>query len=397
MKICIDPGLGLSNRTPGLYEPGATHTEGTTRFQETDIALKYALTLKDGLRARQIGVFMTRDDAIDPCPVGRRAARAEEVGCDMLISIHPNGIETLDRDVDAGDVEERVGQRRCGRGRAGFAHAADVAEGAVVLQDRDLETRGRVDPQRVIVPEIGLDRLLILERDRPLHGGGQAVDHRARHLRLDDAGVHRKAGIAGDPGAGQTDAALDILHFDHLGHRGAEGIAERHAAPEAGALQSVPARHLGHLVQKRSRWRMGVRHQVAPEGQRISACGMGHLVDEAFQKEGIHRIADRPPKAKRHGQVGNVAVIAIMRQAVGLVEPALDRRAIRAGRGKAGQPDYPARHRFWPDPARARARCRQTRGCRNGRPAGRGADRRASQDRRPLARLPDRIAQDQIP
>jgi hypothetical protein len=35
MKVCVDPGHGMSNSTPGVFDSGATHTEnGTGRFLE---------------------------------------------------------------------------------------------------------------------------------------------------------------------------------------------------------------------------------------------------------------------------------------------------------------------------------------------------------------------------
>ena len=106
MKICIDPGHGMSNRSANVYDPGATHTEGTTRHEEASVALKYGLTLKDAFRANGISVYMTRDDASDQTPVGSRAERAETAGCDAFISLHlndfdddaANGTETLYRD-----------------------------------------------------------------------------------------------------------------------------------------------------------------------------------------------------------------------------------------------------------------------------------------------------------
>lgn len=109
MKICIDPGHGMSNRQPGIFDPGATHMENGFRFHESAMALRYALAVKDALRARQIDVFMTRDDEQDHAPVVRRAAMAQAAGCDALISIHLNdaesdaahGTEVLYRDDEA--------------------------------------------------------------------------------------------------------------------------------------------------------------------------------------------------------------------------------------------------------------------------------------------------------
>lgn len=93
IKICIDPGHGMSNRSMGVFDPGAVHVEGSTRFEEATIALKYALTLKDEFRARGTDIFMTRDDAEDHAPVGQRAANAKNAGCGMLISLHLNDFD----------------------------------------------------------------------------------------------------------------------------------------------------------------------------------------------------------------------------------------------------------------------------------------------------------------
>jgi N-acetylmuramoyl-L-alanine amidase len=51
------------------------------------------LALKDTFRAQAVDVFMTRDDATDHAPVGRRAAMAKNAGCDVLISLHLNDLD----------------------------------------------------------------------------------------------------------------------------------------------------------------------------------------------------------------------------------------------------------------------------------------------------------------
>lgn len=94
MKVCVDPGHGLSNRTSGVFDPGCTHTEGNFAFRESDIVLKYGLTLKDVLRARSIEVFMTRDDDTDHAPVGKRATNAKAAGCTVFVSIHVNDADS---------------------------------------------------------------------------------------------------------------------------------------------------------------------------------------------------------------------------------------------------------------------------------------------------------------
>ncbi len=90
MKVCIDPGHGMSNRQMGIFDPGATHVENGFLFQEADIVLRYGLALKDVFRANQIDVFMTRDDATDHTPLRSRAKMAEDAGCKVLISLHIN-------------------------------------------------------------------------------------------------------------------------------------------------------------------------------------------------------------------------------------------------------------------------------------------------------------------
>lgn len=93
MKVCIDPGHGMSNRKLGVFDPGATHVENGFRFQEAAIALRYGLTLKDQFRASGHEVFMTRDDDQDHAPVSRRASNAKSANCEVFISLHLNDVE----------------------------------------------------------------------------------------------------------------------------------------------------------------------------------------------------------------------------------------------------------------------------------------------------------------
>jgi N-acetylmuramoyl-L-alanine amidase len=101
MKICLDAGHGMGNRTPGVYDPGATHRG----IQEADIALTWALTGKFILPSFGIQTFLTRDDAQDSTPVGRRDDMAKANNCTHLLSIHCNayngsasGVEVFYRD-----------------------------------------------------------------------------------------------------------------------------------------------------------------------------------------------------------------------------------------------------------------------------------------------------------
>lgn len=117
MKIAIDAGHGMSNRTPGVFDPGAV----SAGFREADIALGYAKGLRGALQALGIGSWMTREDNNTPCPVGQRARQAEAAGCTAFVSLHLNafpsreaaGVEVLYRDVDkdaplAGRLQRRL-------------------------------------------------------------------------------------------------------------------------------------------------------------------------------------------------------------------------------------------------------------------------------------------------
>jgi N-acetylmuramoyl-L-alanine amidase len=93
MKVAIDPGHGLGNRTPGVFDSGATHREGDTTFQEADITLQYGLELRQALASRHLSNFMTRADRNDAAPVVQRASRARDEGCDVFVSFHLNDAE----------------------------------------------------------------------------------------------------------------------------------------------------------------------------------------------------------------------------------------------------------------------------------------------------------------
>lgn len=116
MKVCIDPGHGMSNRQLGVFDPGATHVENGFLFQEAEIALRYALSLKDVFRSKGVEVFLTRDDSTDHTPVGERANMAKKAGCDLLISLHlndfdddsANGVEVLFRDAEDKPLAQKL-------------------------------------------------------------------------------------------------------------------------------------------------------------------------------------------------------------------------------------------------------------------------------------------------
>lgn len=167
MLICVDPGHGMGNRRPNISDPGAVWDEAGVRFEEAAIVLQYGLALRDALRAAGHEVFMTRDDAQDPCPVAQRAGNAEKVGAKLLISLHLNsaanpdgsvndtahGVETLFRDepdralavalnnavVQATGLRDRGPKQRDGLAVLSFKGPAALIELGFIPNDRDRE------------------------------------------------------------------------------------------------------------------------------------------------------------------------------------------------------------------------------------------------------------------
>lgn len=97
-RLAIDPGHGLGNRKPGVYDGGA-ESHGV---HEADVVLAFALTIKFIFKAAGFDVFLTRDEASDVTPVSKRDDMAKAAGCTHFISLHLNegggtGTETFYR------------------------------------------------------------------------------------------------------------------------------------------------------------------------------------------------------------------------------------------------------------------------------------------------------------
>ena len=101
VKLAIDAGHGMGNRSAGVYDSGAT-AAGVT---EASIVLFVALTVGYVMKQVSIPVWYTRTNGADPDPVSSRAARAAAAGCTHFLSLHCNcadgratGTETFYRD-----------------------------------------------------------------------------------------------------------------------------------------------------------------------------------------------------------------------------------------------------------------------------------------------------------
>lgn len=86
IRVAIDPGHGMSNRTPGRFDPGAVNL--LRRIRECDLALEWAKTLKFILHGKGIQTFYTRYNNEFQAPLGVRASRAMQAGCTHFISLH---------------------------------------------------------------------------------------------------------------------------------------------------------------------------------------------------------------------------------------------------------------------------------------------------------------------
>ncbi len=101
VKLAIDPGHGMSNRSPHQYDPGAVGGG----VAEADIALKWALTIAYILPLEfSIPVWLSRANEYDSAPLALRVQRGFEAGCTHWISLHcnsyffaANGTETVCR------------------------------------------------------------------------------------------------------------------------------------------------------------------------------------------------------------------------------------------------------------------------------------------------------------
>lgn len=144
MRLAIDPGHGLSNRAPGVYDPGVV----AGGVAEADVALLWALAGRHILRRAGLLTWLTRDDDDDDAPLADRVHQARQAGCTHLISLHCNG------SADPG----ATGTETYYRDQADQELAA-VAQGAGLyalgLRDRGLRREAQSQHSRLAILEFG--------------------------------------------------------------------------------------------------------------------------------------------------------------------------------------------------------------------------------------------------
>ncbi len=129
MKVAIDAGHGMGNRTPGVFDPGAVGNG----HQEATITLAWAHTLADACRQAGHDVYLTREDQRTETPLDARVGRAVAADCDVFVSIHCNAAVT-----EASNGTETLHAIRYQR-FAAAVHRAAVAE--LGLRDRGVKLR----------------------------------------------------------------------------------------------------------------------------------------------------------------------------------------------------------------------------------------------------------------
>ena len=168
------------------------------------------------------------------------------------------------------------------------------------FQNFNLELRGVMHAQRVIVGKIALIGDAVGKSNLAHHCRRQPIDRPTDHLCLDRVRVQRGADIADDPDFVDPDCPVFVNNLDHLGHRRAKGIGECHAAPDIGRGLPGPAGQVAYGRDDPGAGRMFAGGKVQPELQWVGPGGMGQLVKEAFHHEAVDRRAHRPPEPQRH-------------------------------------------------------------------------------------------------
>jgi N-acetylmuramoyl-L-alanine amidase len=114
--IIIDIGHGMSNRTPGKFDPGAV----SSGIREADIALDWGNCLRGILIKMGHRVVRTRVDHADPAPVRERANIARQYKGQIMLSLHcnaangqANGTETFYRGIFNKPAAERITKAVC--------------------------------------------------------------------------------------------------------------------------------------------------------------------------------------------------------------------------------------------------------------------------------------------
>jgi N-acetylmuramoyl-L-alanine amidase len=103
MRLALDPGHGMGNTKPNVYDPGAVSELG----EEASLVLDLASSVNWILKGDKLNTWMTRENATTNSPLRTRPSRAEAMDCTRYLSLHMNsfdgsatGIETYYRSTE---------------------------------------------------------------------------------------------------------------------------------------------------------------------------------------------------------------------------------------------------------------------------------------------------------
>ena len=170
VKVCIDPGHGMGNTRPGVFDPGA---QGHG-YREADLTLKMALTLKFVFVDEGVNYFMTRSNNTTNAPLAKRVERATTAKCTHYLSLHMNsdgptasGTESYWRDTKDRNLAEVV---------------QPYAVGAFDLNDRGLKWEGESQHTRLFVFNFAGPTTLVEMGFISNYGDALAIDNRNNRL-----------------------------------------------------------------------------------------------------------------------------------------------------------------------------------------------------------------------
>src|SRR6267143_2179731 len=209
-------------------------------------------------------------------------------------------------DALAGRLVERVQHRR--RGDAD-RRLADAAPHRSAGRHQDgFHFRHLRDAHRVVLVEIRLLDAPVLDRALLHEERRQAIHEGARDLALDLRRVHRVARVGGGDDTVHLDLVA-VLDRDLAGRsdEAVEAMQVRKAAIDAAGRGLAPADLLSDRVQHAEVPRV-LRHQLAPEFERVLARGFRQLVHKALDEQRVLVDVDAAPEAGRHVGVAHRVV-----------------------------------------------------------------------------------------
>lgn len=138
--VILDPGHGLSNKRPGVYDPGAVGVKGIT---EAEVVMTWANEIRAFLHAGGYRAIRTRINDKDPAPVGERAGIAMEYDGSIMLSIHCNAFD--------GKANGTETFYRGDKNKAKAVAINNAVVDALGTNDRGVKTEGQSQHKRLAV------------------------------------------------------------------------------------------------------------------------------------------------------------------------------------------------------------------------------------------------------